>query len=134
MDCTDVRVAPLHSARSRLPANRRRHEELYRQRRRERFLTEAEFRRLGGVLEEAERTGGATPEVNEAIRLLILTGCRRSEILGLRWWDVDLEAREPRLADTGTGPRVVPLSPSAVELLAGTRRRTRNAPRSGFAG
>ena len=36
-----------------------RHVELYRQRRRERFLTEAEFRRLGGVLEEAGQSGGA---------------------------------------------------------------------------
>ena len=95
-----------------------RHVELYRQRKRERFLTEVEFRRLGRVLEEAEQSGGATPEAIAAIRLLILTGCRRSEILALRWEDVDFEARELRLRDSKTGPRVVPLSPSAVELLA----------------
>ena len=95
-----------------------RHVELYRQRKRERFLTETEFRRLGRVLEEAEQSGGATPEAIAAIRLLILTGCRRSEILALRWEDVDFEARELRLRDSKTGPRVVPLSPSAVELLA----------------
>ena len=54
-----------------------RHVELYRQRKRERFLTEPEFRRLGRVLDEAAQTGGATPEAIAAIRLLILTGCRR---------------------------------------------------------
>ena len=99
-----------------------RHVELYRQRKRERFLTEAEFRRLGRVLDEAEESGGATPEAIAAIRLLILTGCRRGEILGLRWEEVDLEARELRLRDTKTGPRVVPLSPAAVQLLAGLPR------------
>ena len=101
-----------------------RHVELYRQRTRERFLTEAEFKRLGRVLDEALQNGGATPEAIAAIRLLMLTGCRRSEILGLRWDDVDLEARELRLRDSKTGPRVVPLSPSAVQLLS-------DLPRSG---
>ena len=94
-----------------------RHVELYRQRKRERFLTEVEFERLGRVLDEAVQSGGATPEAIAAIRLLILTGCRRGEILRLRWDDVDLQARELRLRDTKTGPRVVPLSPSAVQLL-----------------
>ena len=95
-----------------------RHVELYRQRKRERFLTESEFRRLGRVLDEALENGGATPEAIAAIRLLILTGCRRGEILSLRWDDVDLQVREPRLRDTKTGPRVVPLSPSAVHEAA----------------
>ena len=99
-------------------ANPCRHVELYRQRRRERFLTEAEFKRLGRVLDESEENGGATPAAIAAIRLLILTGCRRGEILGLRWDDVDLESRELRLRDTKTGPRTVPLSPAAVQLLA----------------
>ena len=99
-----------------------RHVELYRQRKRERFLTESEFKRLGRVLDESEESGGATPEAIAAIRLLILTGCRRGEILGLRWEEVDLEARELRLQDTKTGPRVVPLSPAAVQLLAGLPR------------
>ena len=99
-----------------------RHLELYRQRKRERFLTEAEFQRLGRVLDDAAQNGGATPEAIAAIRLLILTGCRRSEVLGLHWDDVDLEARELSLRDSKTGPRTVPLSPAAVQLLAGLPR------------
>ena len=99
-----------------------RHVELYRQRKRERFLTEAEFKRLGRVLDEAVDSGGATPAAIAAIRLLILTGCRRGEILALRWDEVDLDARELRLQDTKTGPRSVPLSPAAVKLLAGLPR------------
>ena len=48
----------------------------------------------------------------------MLTGCRRSEILTLRWEHVVLEASELRLPDSETGARVVPLSPSAVKVLA----------------
>ena len=103
-----------------------RHVELYRQRKRERFLTEAEFQRLGRVLDDAAQSGGATPEAIAAIRLLILTGCRRNEVLGLHWEDVDLEARELSLRDSKTGPRTVPLSPAAVQLLAGLPRSAGN--------
>ncbi len=87
----------------------------YPERRRERFLTDSEFTRLGEALEEAEAAGGASAVA--AIRLLALTGCRRSEILKLRREDVALEAGELRLPDSKTGARAVPLPPEAVELL-----------------
>ena len=48
----------------------------------------------------------------------MLTGCRKSEILNLRWDDVDLEAGELRLADSKTGPRTIVLSPEAVTVLS----------------
>ena len=89
-----------------------------RQRRHERFLTDEEFRRLGRVLDEAERSEGAMAHAAMAIRLLLLTGCRKNEILSLRWDHVDLEAREMRLGDTKTGSRTVQLSPAAAAVLA----------------
>ena len=52
-----------------------------------------------------------------AIRLLMLTGCRLSEIQKLQWAHVDLDAGELNLPDTKTGGRAVPLAPSAVRLL-----------------
>ena len=82
--------------------------EKFPERSRERFLTDAEFARLGQVLDEAVAGGRASPTAVAAIRLLMLTGCRRSEVLTLRWTDVDLEAGELRLADAKTGPRVGP--------------------------
>ena len=57
-----------------------------------------------------------------ALRLLALTGCRRSEILALRWEHVDREAGELRLPDSKTGPRLAPLSPAAAEVLSTLRR------------
>ena len=61
-----------------------------------------------------------------ALRLLMLTGCRLSEILTLRWEDVRLEANEIQLRDSKTGPRVVPLSPAAARVLAGLPRVAAN--------
>ena len=94
----------------------------YPERRRERFLTDSEFTRLGRALEEAEAAGDASASAVAAIRLLALTGCRRSEILKLRREDVALEAGELRLPDSKTGARAIPLPPEAVELLAGLLR------------
>ena len=89
----------------------------YPERKRERFLTDSEFTRLGEALDETEARGGVSASAVAAIRLLALTGCRRSEVLGLRREDVALEAAELRLPDSKTGARAIPLPPQAVELL-----------------
>ena len=94
----------------------------YRTRRRERFLTDVEFRRLGQTLDEFEATGRISPHAAAALRLLMLTGCRRNEILTLRWEDVRLEAQELHLSDSKSGPRTVSLSPEAVQVLASIER------------
>ncbi len=98
----------------------------YRTRRRERFLTDAEFRRLGQTLDELEAAGRISAHAAAALRLLMLTGCRRNEILTLRWEDVRLEAQELQLRDSKTGPRTVSLSPEAVQVLATMERMPGN--------
>ena len=98
----------------------------YRTRRLERFLTEHEFRRLGGTLDALEAEGGIPVPAAAALRLLMLTGCRCGEIVGLRWEDVHLDRSEIRLADSKTGPRTVSLSPAAVRVLAEVPRPAGN--------
>ncbi len=93
----------------------------------ERFLSEGEFRRLGRVLSELEAQGKVSTNAAAAFRLLMLTGCRRNEILTLRWEDVDLDAGELRLRDAKTGARSVALSPAARKVLA-TLPRLRDNP------
>ena len=66
-----------------------RHIERHRERRFERFLSVEEFVRLGDTLAEAERTQTEYASVIVAIRLLIFTGASLSEILELRWEQVD---------------------------------------------
>ena len=90
----------------------------YREEKRERFLTEAEFRHLGAVLNGMEAAGRLPVYPAAAIRLLMLTGCRRNEIVALQWKHVDLASGELKLADSKTGARLVPLSPAAARVLA----------------
>ena len=85
----------------------------------ERFLTAEELYRLGQALDVAPAEGLASVHAAAAIRLLVLTGCRRNEILGLRWEDLDFEAGEMRLMDSKTGARLVPMPPPAAKVLAG---------------
>ena len=98
----------------------------YQEKKRERFLTDEEFQRLGLVLTEVEASGAETPSAVAAVRLLMLTGCRLGEIQTLRWEDVDLSAAELRLRDAKTGARMVPLSAAAVGVLAALPRHEGN--------
>ena len=98
----------------------------YKEKKRERFLTEDEFRRLGQVLNEVEAEGSETFAAVTAIRLLMLTGCRLNEIQTLRWEDVDLAAGELRLRDGKTGARMVPLSRASVAVLSALPRQEGN--------
>ena len=90
----------------------------YKERSRERFLSEDEYARLGRVLFEAEAEGPPMASAVAAVRLLLLTGCRRNEILMLRWDDIDRRAGELRLSDSKSGPRRVPLTPPVERVLA----------------
>ena len=83
--------------------------------------------RLGQVLDEVSGKGSRVSAGAVAtIRLLMLTGCRRNEILTLRWEHVDLDAPEIHLADGKTGARTVHLSPSAVGVFEALLRKPGN--------
>jgi integrase len=92
------------------------------ERRRERYLSAREFALLGAALADAERHAKEAPAAILAIRLLLLTGCRKSEVLGLRWEDVDFERACLRLPDSKTGAKTVPLGAPALKLLAEAER------------
>ena len=94
----------------------------YREQSRERFLTPKEYRSARMALREAEAAGSMWPPAIAAIRLLMLTGCRKSEILTLKWDDVDRTAGELRLRDGKRGPRMVPLTPPVQKVLDGIER------------
>ncbi|MCY4480885.1 MAG: site-specific integrase [Rhodospirillales bacterium] len=98
----------------------------YKEGRRERFLTEEEYRRVGLALCELEAEGPAQARAAAALRLIMLTGCRRGEVLTLRWSDVDRKSGEFRLRDAKTGARMVPLTPTASQVLTGITRVRRS--------
>ena len=94
----------------------------YKVRSRERFLTPEEFGRLGRVLRDVEADGSVWPPAIAALRLLMLTGCRKREILTLRWEDMDRTAGELRLRDAKAGPRMAPLTMPVLAVLDGIPR------------
>ncbi len=82
---------------------------------RERFLSVDELKRLGFVLDHADDKQAAA-----AIRLLLFTGARSSEITGLRWdW---IRGTRAVLLDSKTGPKAIQLPPPARAVLNGLPR------------
>ena len=86
-----------------------------------RFLSAEEIGRLHRTLDRlVEKRPSCLPQA-DIIRLLLLTGCRKSEIVTLRWSEVDGDVL--RLAEAKTGPRTVWLSEAAQAVIA---RQPRN--------
>jgi integrase len=109
----------------------------------ERFLAADEMRRLADAINEVEENGlgwalnpdvdsarskhrarpenqkiDVSPFVIAALRLLLFTGCRRGEILNLKWSEVDLEHGVLNLSDSKTGRKQVILNGPALEILS----------------
>ena len=89
-----------------------------------RFLSREEVRRLHHALDRHDHARPSCARQADVIRLLLLTGCRKSEILTLRWQDVDGDTLN--LTDAKTGPRRVFLNAPARTILE-------RQPRSGSA-
>ncbi len=98
---------------------------------RERFLSRQEAGRLIVALNDLVAENAIHANFADAIRILLLTGARKTEILGLRWSEVALDRKQLLLppertkAGGSTGERRIVLSPPALEILA--RRRAEAA-------
>ena len=91
-----------------------RHVEKYPQLRRDRFLSPAELARLGEALAAYDGSSYAVA----AVKLLVFTGARLGEVLGLKWEWIDFERGEARLPDSKTGAKTLQLPPPALAVLA----------------
>lgn len=81
---------------------------------RERFLTPDETARLKAAVEESDNT-----QLKYIVALLLLTGCRKRELLDARWEHFDLPRRTWRIPMTKAGKaRSVPLSSEALAVIA----------------
>lgn len=83
---------------------------------RNRRPTEDEYRELGAILRRAAEIQKYRVAV-DVIRLLALTGCRRSEMVGLKWSEADTSWSCLRLADSKGGASVRPIGLPVVEYL-----------------
>ena len=89
----------------------------FRETKRQRYLTSEEFARLGRVLDDFALRNEESLFSVAAIRLLLLTGARVSEILTLKWSYVDFERRLLTLPDSKTGPKFIRLNAPAIGVL-----------------
>ncbi|WP_171211221.1 site-specific integrase [Ruegeria sp. HKCCA5426] len=138
-------------------ANPAKQVEAFKEKGRERYLSEAEMGRLGKALRQAETSGLAwkADETNPnskhlpkpenrftrfdvfsvaAIRLLLLTGARLREILHLEWRHVDWERSLLRLEDSKSGAKPIFLGSAAMSVLESLPRRGRYVIASSSAG
>jgi integrase len=86
---------------------------------RARYLKPDELQRLTTTLAAHPNQEGAN-----IIRLLLLTGARRAEVLGLRWDQLDLDAgvwTKPASLTKQNAEHRIPLSAPALQILAGIR-------------
>jgi len=101
-----------------------RHIKKFKEPSRERFLNNDEIKRLSSILDNAVDEKLATTSAVNAIRLLMLTGARRNEILTLRWDFIDLSQHVINLPDSKTGKKTITLSDTAVKLLRTIERNS----------
>ncbi|SMC14711.1 Tyrosine recombinase XerD [Roseovarius aestuarii] len=93
----------------------------YAEKKRKRYLSEAELARLGDALRKAEQgqlDRLISPYAVAMIRLLVFTGARHGEILSLRWNEVNFERACLELADSKTGEKDIFLPPAALHILS----------------
>ncbi|WP_116654379.1 tyrosine-type recombinase/integrase [Pelagibacterium sediminicola] len=67
--------------------------------------------------EEGALLGKLSRGYDVAVRFAILTGCRRMEILGMRWKDVDFFNRRFTVTGKGSKSRVIPMTVQTYDLL-----------------
>jgi integrase len=93
------------------------------ERSRERFLSSEERAKLGDTLRAIEADASEPWQAIAAIRLLLLTGCRRGEILSLKWEHIDYDNKAFLLPESKTGRKTIYLSKPVLEILAALPRK-----------
>lgn len=90
----------------------------FREKQHDRFLSADELGNLGQTFEALLKSKEINFFAIAAIRLLIFSGARKSEILSLRWEYIDFEGARLLLPDSKTGKKMVQLSAPALEVLS----------------
>lgn len=87
--------------------------ERFAEKKRKRWLTEDEARRLGTAIDREPN-----PYIRNALWLLLLTGARKTELLNARWDQVDWDRQVLKLPDTKSGEeQEIALSGPAIAIL-----------------
>jgi integrase len=100
--------------------------EFFREKARERFLSEPEMARAAEAIATTEREGRIGPHAAAGLRLCLFTGARSAEVTAAEWTHIDWERRFIRLPDSKTNqPRTIHLNDAALDILRGLPRTGR---------
>jgi integrase len=97
----------------------------YKDKKKEVFLDIEEIKQLGLAIKQAEKKGLNKTALN-AIKLLLLTGCRKTEILSLKWDYIDFKNKCFRFPDTKTGKQTRAFGQGALNLLQEIKQSSKN--------
>jgi len=112
----DVGLRPQHS-------NPCRRIEMYRENRRERFLSHEEIGKAADAITKAAADGKNGPYATAGLRLALFTGARSGEITAMKWSYLDRDRKMIRLPDSKTNDaRTIHLSDAAMEIVASLPR------------
>jgi integrase len=98
----------------------------YKEKKKERFLGKSELQQLTDLLSIQQSLNADSSYTFGAIQMLIYTGCRKSEILTLKWADVQLEQNCIHLKDSKTGEKIVPLNSFSKAVLENMKHQPNN--------
>jgi len=111
-----------HGLRDEASGNPAKHIEKFPETKRDRWITREELPRVAAAIDQE-----ASEYVRAAFWLYLLTGARKSEVLTMRWSDLDLTRNEWRLPTTKAGrTHYIPLSDPVVDRLNKLQRQEGN--------
>ena len=98
----------------------------YKDNKKERFLNNSELSQLTKTLNMQEQFGIDSAYVLGAIQMLTYTGCRKREILTLKWADVQLDQNCIHFKKSKTGEKIIPLNNLSKAVLENIERQPGN--------
>jgi integrase len=82
-----------------------------------RFLSQSQMKAIWDTINRLQNENKLNQIPATALKVIILTGARKNEILTLKWTDLDLENYRILLSESKTGFKVIYLSQQAVNVL-----------------
>lgn len=96
--------------------------EKYREEKRLKFMESSELEAIGEGIAKLEVQNAIDPSIAAALKVMLLTGARCSEILTLKWEYFSESKEKALLPDSKTGAKVLPIPPTAWEILSSLPR------------
>ena len=96
--------------------------EKYREEKRLKFMESSELEAIGEGIAKLEKQDAIDPTIAAALKVMLLTGARCSEILILKWEYFNESKEKALLPNSNTGAKVLPIPPTAWEVISALPR------------